>query len=273
MSNLKPFLKWAGGKRQLLPEINKHLPKKFYTYYEPFIGAGAVLFDLTPTKAVVNDYNKELINTYLVIKNNLNELIEDLKKHINEKEYYLEIRALDRIENYCEISPIIKASRFIYLNKTCFNGLYRVNSKGYFNVPFANAKNPSIYNEEVLVNIHNYLNNNDIQIHSGDFDKVLQNAKENDFVYLDPPYDPLSETSSFTNYIDYEFNKKEQERVKKVVDRLTNQNVKVMISNSSTDFIKELYKDYNIHIVQAKRNINSKGDSRGNVDELIIKNY
>lgn len=273
MTKLKPCLKWAGGKRQLLDEIHRYLPDSFNTYYEPFVGAGALLFNLAPTNAVINDYNGELMNMYNIIKNNIEELINHLKIHINDKEYYLKIRALDREKDYHELSSIIKASRFIYLNKTCFNGLYRVNSKGYFNVPFANAKNPTIFDENLLRNIHTYFNKNNITINQGDFSNSLEEAKYKDFVYIDPPYDPLSETSSFITYISYEFDRCEQVRVKKIVDELTSKGVQIMISNSSTEFIKGLYKDYNIHIVQAKRSINSVGSKRGNVDEVLITNY
>src|SRR5699024_10065459 len=195
--SIKPFLKWAGGKRQLLPEIQKFIPSKYNTYYEPFIGAGAVLFSLKPKQAVINDSNSELINLYKVIKDKeqIELLINDLKSHKNESEYYYEIRKLDRQENYIKKEAYLKASRFIFLNKTGFNGLYSVNKSGYFNVPFGKYKNPDYINENTLRAVHNYLNKNKIEIQNIDFEKSLEDTAHGDFVYLDPPYDPISKTS------------------------------------------------------------------------------
>lgn len=170
MDNLcQPFLKWAGGKRQLLPAINKLIPENYSTYYEPFVGAGAVLFDMQPKKAVINDANEELINVYRVIKNNIDELIFDLKEHINEEDYYYDVRKLDRTKEYKNMSDVKKASRILFLNKTCYNGLFRVNQQGEFNVPFGRYKNPNIVNEETLRAVHDYLNNNDVRILNVDF--------------------------------------------------------------------------------------------------------
>lgn len=269
----QPFLKWAGGKRQLLPEIRQYVPKKINTYYEPFIGAGAVLFDIQPKKAVINDINIELVNVYEMIKNHADELIEDLRKHENDKDYFYEIRDLDRKPEYKNLSPIERASRIIYLNKTCFNGLFRVNSQGQFNVPFGKYKNPQIVNEVVVRAVHNYLSSNDVQIMNEDFEVAVENAKKGDFVYFDPPYDPVSDTSSFTGYSLDGFNKDDQRRLKYLFVELDKKGVNVMLSNSATDFIKELYEGFNIQIVSASRNINSKASGRGKIDEVLVMNY
>ncbi len=197
-----PFLKWVGGKRQIMSSIVELLPKNIgaYNYVEPFIGGGAVLFHLQPKKAVINDFNEELINVYEVIKTNLEELITDLKKHENEAEYFYTIRSLDRTDEFGTLTKVERASRIIYLNKTCFNGLYRVNNSGEFNAPFGRYKNPNIVNEPTLKAVNKYLNTNNIKLNSGDYEKTLQNLEINSFVYLDPPYHPLSEGSSFTGY-------------------------------------------------------------------------
>jgi len=271
---IQPFLKWAGGKRQLLPEIRKYIPKRMGTYYEPFLGGGAVLFDLQPKKAVINDINSELINTYLVIKNNVDELIEDLRKHENTSDYYYKIRDLDRDKNrFSKLSDVEKASRLIYLNKTCFNGLFRVNSQGQFNVPFGRYKNPNIVNEFVLRAVSHYLNNNEVKILNGDFADAVSSAKKGDFVYFDSPYDPVSETASFTGYTLGGFSKDEQIRLRDLFVDLDKRGCKVLLSNSATEFIKDLYKDYRIEIVSATRNINSIASKRGKIDEVLVMNY
>ena len=274
-SNLaQPFLKWAGGKRQLLPEITKHIPK-FDTYYEPFVGAGAVLFELQPQKAVINDSNLELMNCYQVIKDNLDDLLTALQKHKNDEDYYYEIRELDRkVKEYHKLSPVEKASRIIFLNKTCYNGLFRVNSQGQFNVPFGRYKNPNIINKSVLKAVHRYLNKNDVKILNADFETAVQDTKKGDFVYFDPPYDPVSDTASFTGYDINGFDRNEQKRLKKVYDRLTEKGVKCLLSNSATEFILDLYSNYNpILIVSASRNINSVAKQRGKVSEVLVKNW
>ena len=270
---LHPFLKWAGGKRQLLTEIRKYLPKNFTTYYEPFLGGGAVLFDLQPSKAIVNDINSDIINVYNVIKNDLDELIEDLGTHKNEHDYFYYIRELDRADNFNEMSKIKKASRIIFLNKTCYNGLFRVNSQGQFNVPFGKYKKPNIVNEITLKSISNYLNKNNITILNTDFVDSVKNIRKNGFVYFDPPYDPISDSSSFTGYTLNGFDKEEQIRLKKLCDRLDNKGCKFLLSNSATPFILDLYKDYEIIMVKASRTINSIGSGRGKIDEVLVKNY
>ena len=270
---LAPILKWAGGKRQLIPQIKKYIPDEYNNYFEPFVGAGALLFELQPQTAVINDFNDELINVYHVVKDNVDKLIDSLKLHINEEDYFYKIRELDRISEFVQLDNIQKASRFIYLNKTGFNGLYRVNSKGQFNVPYGKYKKPLIVNEEGLRSLHEYLNKNNIMILNGDFEHAVSTAAKGDFVYFDPPYDPLTATSSFTAYSKEGFNRTDQERLYKVYKELDKRGCYVMLSNSSTDFIKDLYKEFNVNIVTAKRNINSKGTGRGAIDEVLITNY
>ncbi len=272
---VSPFLKWVGGKRQLMPSIVEHLPKniKNYKYIEPFIGGGAVLFDLQPKNALINDFNDELINVYQVIKNNLEELIIDLKKHKNEVDYFYTIRGLDRSGKFKKLTDIQRASRVIFLNKTCFNGLYRVNNAGEFNSPFGRYKNPNIVNEPTLKAVNKFLNSNNIEIKSGDYSEVLKQADKKCFVYLDPPYHPISISSSFTGYVQGGWNLYDQVDLKTACDELHKKGVKFLLSNSSAEFIKDLYKDYNITIVKANRAINSNGADRGEVDECLIRNY
>jgi len=270
-----PFLKWVGGKRQIIPIIKDYLPKNLssLTYCEPFIGGGALLFYLQPKKAIINDYNSELINVYCVIKNNVDELIIDLHKHLNESDYFYNLRSVDRNPLFYNLTAVEKASRIIYLNKTCYNGLYRVNSAGEFNSPFGRYKNPNIVNEPVIRAVNRYLNSSEIDIMNTDYSKVLDKLPVNSFVYLDPPYHPVSQTSNFTGYIQGGWDEKDQIRLKIACDKLTSRGIKFLLSNSSSEFIKDLYKDYNIHIVKATRNINSDGEKRGAVDELLISNY
>jgi DNA adenine methylase len=269
----QPFLKWAGGKRQLLPQINQYRPKRFHTYYEPFVGAGAVLFDLQPKKAVVNDLSGELINCYLVIRDSLPELLSDLLKHRNEKEYFYQVRDQDRSPSYQSLSAVARASRITFLNKTCYNGLFRYNSQGQFNAPFGHYKNPKIGDPGVFSAVNRYLEENDVAILNTDFEEALKGAIKGDFVYLDPPYDPLSDTSSFTGYDLHGFGKDEQRRLKDVYQQLTQRGCKVLLSNSATPFILDLYRGYRIITVPANRSINSVATGRGKIDELLVMNY
>ena len=270
-----PFLKWAGGKRQLMPEIRKMLPNGVtnHPYYEPFIGGGALFFELLPKRAVINDYNEELINVYTVIKDNPSELIEDLKRHKNTAEYFYKIRAIDRQPLFSNLTRIERASRIIYLNKTCYNGLYRVNNAREFNSPFGRYKNPNIVNEPVIKAVSKYLNSSQIQISSCDYALILKDIPTDSFVYLDPPYHPISESSSFTGYVQGGWDEGDQLRLRDVCNRLRDNGIKFLLSNSASDFIREIYSDYNIHIVQAKRSVNSNPSGRGQVDEFLIRNY
>lgn len=268
-----PFLKWVGGKRQLIPTISKLMPNKYDTYYEPFVGGGAVLFHQQPSKAVVNDFNKELINVYEVIRNNPEKLIEDLKTHKNESDYFYKLRLLDREDGFDQMSEIKKASRVIFLNKTCFNGLYRVNNAGEFNSPFGRYKNPNIVNEITIRAVSKYLNENKISILNKDFEDAVKGARKGDFVYFDPPYDPVSKSSNFTGYIQGGFGNKEQIRLRDLCIALDKKGVCFLLSNSATPFIQELYKDFDVEIVKATRQINSNALKRGEVNEVLIRNY
>jgi DNA adenine methylase len=271
--NIKPIVKWAGGKRQLLSEIKKLVPTEIECYCEPFFGGGALFFDIQPKKALINDSNFELVNLYNVIKNNPYDLIDDLKKHKNDKEYFYDIRSIDRTDKYLTLSEVQKASRLIFLNKTCYNGLYRVNSKGQFNTPFGNYKNPNFVDEQNLLNISDYFKNNQIEIVSGDFSESLNQAKTGDFVYLDPPYDPLTKSASFASYTMLGFSRNDQIRLKLMCDELNSKGVKFLLSNSATNFIVDLYKDYVITYVKATRSINSVASGRTSIDEVLVRNY
>ena len=272
----KPFVKWVGGKRQIIEKIKEHVPKEFNTYFEPFVGGGAVLFELVPEKAVINDYNSELINVYnLLASKKLNYLYKQLKIHENNnsEEYYYAIRGMDRDkEIFDKLKDYERAARTIYLNKACFNGLYRVNSKNQFNVPFNKRKKVNTFEKDNLEAIHEYLTINNITILNGDFEDSVEKAEKGDFVYFDPPYDNLKD-DSFTSYTDKGFGKNEQVRLFNCYKRLDEKGVKVMLSNHNTPFINELYKDYTITVISAKRNINSVGSKRGAVEETIITNY
>lgn len=269
-----PVVKWVGGKRQLMNEITPLLPKRITSYCEPFLGGGAVLFSIQPSKAIVNDLNGDLITVYETIRDDVESLIDDLKKHENTSEYFYAIRDMDRDKNtYQSMTKVERASRLIYLNKTCFNGLFRVNSSGEFNSPFGHYKNPNIVNEPVLRAVNKYLTANDVKFYNEDFSVTLKRVNKGGFVYLDPPYDPVSDTASFTGYNKGGFDRTEQIRLKQCCDELTQRGIKFMLSNSSTDFIKELYRDYDISVVQAKRAINSNANKRGVVEEVLIRNY
>lgn len=271
---LSPMLKWVGGKRQLLPQITPLLNKKCSVYVEPFIGGGAVLFYMQPKRAIINDYNKELINVYRVVRDNLDELLELLKIHEekNSSDYYYEIRALDREPVFKTMSTIEKAARIIYLNKTCYNGLYRVNSSGQFNSPYGRYKNPNIVNEPVLKAVSKYFNTNAIEIHHGDYKEVLKNLDRQALVYFDPPYMPISSSSSFTGYTEGGFDYSQQMELKQECDKLTRQGIRFVQSNSDCEEIRELYRDYQIKIVKAKRAINSVAKKRGEINEVLIYN-
>ena len=224
IKHVSPIVKWVGGKRQLLNDIKKHLPDDFgenTRYYEPFIGGGAVLFHFQPRSAVINDTNEELVNLYRVIRDKANELIEKLGEYRNEEEFYYKVRAIDRDhELYKGLSDVERASRIIYLNKTCYNGLYRVNSSGEFNTPFGRYKKPNIVNEKKIRAISEYFNKSDIKIMNGDFETSLDGIEDGAFVYFDPPYDPVSPSANFTGYTRGGFGREEQIRLKTACDRL-----------------------------------------------------
>jgi len=272
---VKPFLKWAGGKRQLLPEIREHIPETFNSYYEPFLGAGAVFLDLLPTKAIVNDFNEQLMLTYRVIRDSVDELIRilDIHKARNSRDYFYEIRALDRNKHVFDLLPDVdKAARLIYLNKTCFNGLYRVNSRGEFNAPYGRYKNPTICEAEVLRAVSHYLNSHEVQLLCKDFADAVADASRGDFVYFDPPYFS-SDNTNFTSYQAEGFDASEQERLRDVFAELSDRGVKCLLSNSDTEFIRELYSGFDIRTVSAIRAINADANGRGRVNEVLVRNW
>lgn len=279
VSNIKPFVKWAGGKNGLINSLISFIPKNFNSYFESFVGGGALFFYLknlnilNSKKIYLNDKNTELINAYKQIKINPNKLLEELEilKNNHNKEYFYKIRNLDRDFDFYSLSEVFRAARFIYLNKTCFNGLCRYNAKGNFNTPMGSYKNPKIYDKDLIFSVHEVLKN--VSITNKDFEVVSLKAKKGDFIYFDPPYYPLNKTSSFVSYTD-NFSANEQIRLYKLFKMLDCEGIKVLQSNSNTDFIKELYKDFEIIEVISKRAINCKGDKRGKITELIIRgNY
>jgi len=273
----KPFVKWVGGKRQLLKQfrdLGLYPPENFdpitNTFFEPFVGGGAVFFDLLPETAYLSDLNNELVVTYNVIKNDVENLIESLKKHKLDKEYFLKIRA----QNPEKLSDLNTASRFIYLNRTCFNGMYRVNSKGGFNVPFGKYTNPLICDENNLRKASKALKN--VEIKKQDYKEVLKKARKGDFVYFDPPYYPVSKTASFTSYTSESFLDKEQIELRDTFVELHKRGCFVMLSNSDTPFINKIYsepKGLRITKVQAGRAINSDASKRGKITEVLVTNY
>lgn len=273
----KPFLKWVGGKGQLLEQFEPLLPKKYNSYFEPFIGGGAVFFSVNPKKAHINDINETLVNTYSYIKNDVEKLIKSLKKLEKEfqskddesrKEFYYSLR-----EKYNSLpqDDFKRSLYFLFFNKTAFNGVYRENSKGGFNVPIGSYKNPKIVDEENLRAVSEMLSNT--KITSGSFADAVKNAKAGDFVYFDPPYHPLSETSSFTSYSKDSFSKDDQIKLRDLFIDLDKKGVYVMLSNSSAPFIQEIYSGYRQIPVFANRMINSKADKRGKISEVVIINY
>ena len=272
----KPFVKWAGGKRQIMNEIKKLVPEKFNTYYEPFVGGGAVFFEIAPKKAVLNDYNSELMNVFECIKNEnkFEKMLNELNHHeaYHSEEYYYAIRNIDRDKKkFSKLADYKRAARTIYLNKACFNGLYRVNSKNEFNVPFGKKNKVNTYEGQNLGIIHCILNFNDIKLLSTDFEEAIKDAKKGDFIYFDPPYD--SDTATFNSYTEDGFGKEEQRRLARVYKELSDKGCYVMLSNHNTKLIRELYSDFKIQKIEAKRNINANGKKRGKVEEVIITNY
>lgn len=274
----KPFVKWAGGKRQLIPQIEKQLPEKFGSYFEPFLGGGALLFHLLSKnknlKGYVSDLNSDLILSYVTIRDYLPGLLKSLQKHSDRyfsdsKSYYYSVR---------ESNPsgkIEKVSRLLFLNRTCFNGLYRVNSKGKFNVPLGRYSHPNIIQEENLTSVNQFLNKSKIMIKCQDFSSTVEKAKKGDFVYFDPPYQPISKTANFTSYTNGNFGINDLKRLAKVSNELAKKGVNVLLSNSSSKQVRDLFSDnrWKIIKIEANRAINSASDKRTGHFELLIKNY
>ncbi|MCC6221503.1 MAG: DNA adenine methylase [Deltaproteobacteria bacterium] len=270
-SNCRPFVKWAGGKNQLLPALLERVPKNFSIYFEPFLGGGALFFALCPEEACLSDINEDLINAYQVVRSRVTSLIKDLRKHVYERDYYYETREVDRDPNFKKWGKTRKASRLIYLNKTCYNGLYRVNSKGQFNTPFGRYNNPKILDESNLRACSRALKGAQILLCS--FEQIQKEISARDFVYLDPPYAPLSNTAYFTSYTKDGFDSQMQIKLRDFCRRLDKKGAQFMVSNSATDFILRLYREFKIEYVEATRAINSKGHKRGKMYEIIVTNY
>lgn len=264
----RPFLKWAGGKGRLIPQYEPYFPKHFRTYYEPFLGGGAIFFHLQPGHAVLSDVNLELVNVYTCIRDQVNDVLEHLDNHARQhcQNYYYQIRALT------SSTPAQQAARFIYLNRTCFNGLYRENSKGQFNVPMGRYKKPKICNPTLLQAVSQALQ--PVQIHQQPFEAILDVAQSaQDFVYFDPPYHPISATSDFTAYSRGAFTTDDQTQLAQVFTELAHRGVQVMLSNSDCPFIRDLYQDFNVHSIQAARAINSNPQKRGKIAEVLVTSW
>lgn len=273
---MRPVLKWAGNKSQLLEKIKKHMPKEYNKYFEAFLGGGSLFFYLMPEEAYINDKNSELMNVYESIRDNCNNLILQLQNHqkMNSEEYYYKVRNADRTPAFKNWGKAKKAARTIYLNKTCYGGLYRVNSKGEFNTPYARYDNPSIYNEKNLLEVSKYLKGNKIHIYSKDFNEFLNMAKKGDFVYLDPPYWSEDKQKMFTSYQKEGFDIFDQHRLKVTCDQLSKKGVYIMMSNALDPEIKKLYrKDYKIYTVTVERYIGNHWNASETTKELLICNY
>ena len=278
-----PFVKWAGGKTQLLDRLDKFIPLKFNRYFEPFLGGGALFYHLASVRnrrfiAYLSDINQELINVYEVVKSNVEELIDTLKAYKTKyckapENFYHELRDCFDADNS---SRIENAARLITLNKTCYNGLYRVNSQGKFNVPMGRYKNPIICDSKNLRNASLILGSLKSHLYCEDYQKILANkTQEGDFVYLDPPYNPITSTANFTGYTGTGFTKKDQECLAKIFKDLDTRGCRILLSNSNTGYVRELYVEYakNIHQVTVRRNINSRASKRLGHKELLISNY
>lgn len=268
----RPFVKWAGGKRQLLDILQAEAPEKFNRYFEPFVGGGALLFATLPKTATIYDVNAELINCYETIRDDVEQLLRALRLHKqkNNADHFYAVRA----KNPQRLSAVQRAARFIYLNKTCFNGLYRENSKGQFNAPYGRYVNPNIADTDNLHAVSAYLEQAKIKISCSDFRKVLDEARAGDFVYFDPPYVPLTATASFTKYTGADFGEQDQRDLAAVFSELVRKNVFVMLSNSNTAFIRELYSGFKIRTIEASRAINCKSAGRGRAkNEVLIKSF
>lgn len=263
-STPKPFLKWVGGKRQLLPQLQGLLPRSFKRYVEPFVGGGAMFFHLKPEQTLLADANRELVDCYTAIRDCVDDVVEELQEHRYDKDHYYEVRARDP----WEMRLPERAGRTIFLNRSGFNGLYRVNRAGRFNVPFGRYTNPLICDEVNLRGCSELLST--VQIEHSDFEQVASQAEEGDFVYFDPPYVPASPTASFTSYTPGGFGLQEQERLAELFSELASRGVQVMLSNSDTPLVRELYSGHRIESVSARRNINSKASKRGKVGEVVV---
>ncbi|MFW6008038.1 MAG: DNA adenine methylase [archaeon] len=271
---VNPILKWAGGKRQLLEEILDVFPSDYdeRVFHEPMIGGGAITFNINPKKGSINDINSKLINFYKIVKNYPQELIEENKSHKNNEEYYYNFRnKFNKSIMNDNMNKIRKASLFLYFNRTCYNGLWRENSEGLFNVPFGEYSNPNFVKKENIQKVSKILQN--LEIYNKDFEYILNVVEEDDLVYFDPPYLPISDTEDFTKYSKDGFTWEDHKRLKEICKKLDDKGVLFVLSNSYTKPIIELYNDFNINEVKAKRAINSDGENRGEVSEILVTNY
>lgn len=260
----KPFLKWAGGKSQLIPEIQKYIPSKFNKYIEPFIGGGAVYFSMNHPKSIISDLNEELVITYTQIKENVESVIDVLKTYSNTESFFYKTRSLDTNA----LSPQERAARLIYLNKTCFNGLFRVNKSGQFNVPYGKRNGPFV-NTENLRSASNYLKHT--AIYHSDYKNILNKfAKKGDFIFLDPPYQPIGKFSDFKRYTKEFFYEKDQIELAELFKKLTDKGCFVMLTNSEHPFILDLYKEYQIKRIETKRLISSNPNTRTGIDIIVL---
>lgn len=275
--NVRPFVKWAGGKTQIINKLKTFMPKDYGTYFEPFVGGGALFFSLTPENAYINDTNGELLSVYQCLKDSkmTSLMIGELIKHQNNhsEDYFYQIREMDRASDFGKLPIYIRAARMVYLNKACFNGLYRVNSKGYFNVPSAKKVKVIAFDKENIDELVRYFKDASIHVTNVDFEKAVSHAKADDFVYFDPPYDVYPDKSGFVDYSKEGFGKEEQKRLADVFKTLSARGVKVMLSNHNTEYINELYQGFKINVIDAKRIINSNAKGRGSVQEVIVTNY
>lgn len=270
---VKPFLKWPGGKRRVLPEIKKYIPEQYGTYYEGFIGGGAVLLDLLPVNARVSDVNSELIQSYQTIRDNVTEIIEALEKHAanHSLEHFMAVRALDRdIEGFANIDAVTKTARMIYLNRTCFNGLYRVNSKNQFNSPFGKYENPKIVDRENLTALSAWLKSSNVEFSDQGYKNTISLAGNDDFVYLDPPYIPLTDTASFVSYTKDGFDIDDQIALRDMAVEIDDRGGYVLLSNSDTPQIRELYQDFHIEAINVKRSVGASSATRKAVGEVLV---
>lgn len=261
-----PFLKWVGGKTSLLPELLKHVPTRLRRYHEPFVGGGALFFALAPRRAHLSDGNGELVHCYQQVRDDVYAVLDALALHVYQRDHFERVRALDP----ARLDGPARAARFIYLNKTCFNGLWRVNRAGRFNVPIGRYKNPRFHDPSSLITASQALRG--VTLRAAPFEESLARAEPGDFVYLDPPYDPVSETARFASYTPNGFGWEDQRRLAHACVVLNRRGVRFLLSNSATDRVRELYRGFEQRLVRAPRFINSKASARGHVDEVLVFN-
>jgi len=268
LSDAKPFLKWAGGKGRLLNKLSKFFPKNYNSYFEPFIGGGAVFFHLNPEKAIINDLNNELINLYNAIKKNPEKLMEELdglQGNVDDKDFFLKMRSKKPKKE------LDRAVRMIFLNRTCYNGMYRVNSKGEFNVPFGDMGTPKLYEKKNIIACSQALKKTTILC--GEYKKLNQRIRKKDFVYLDPPYVPLSDTAHFTSYTSEKFGERQQLELLEFCKKIDQKGGLFMLSNSYNEFTEKLYCKFNTNTIKAARSVAAKSESRAEIKEIVVTNY